>query len=149
MIVRLSTLLSAATLIVALAFGPAAAAESITMVKKAVALINERGPNQAYAEFTNRGGRFHDRDLYIKVFDLDGRLLAHGQRQDLIGKLLIDLKDPDGNLFVRERVELARQQRSFWQNYKFMNPATKKVEPKEMYCERLSETAVCGGIYSF
>jgi len=30
-----------------------------------------------------------------------------------------------------------------------MNPATKKVEPKEMYCEVLNETAVCGGVYSF
>ena len=155
MIVRPSTLLSAACLIFAVAFGPAAAAEfatkqeAITMVKKAVALINERGPDQAYAEFTNIGGRFHDRDLYITVFDLNGKLLAHGQRKDLIGKVLIDLKDPDGKLFVRERVELARQQPSFWQNYKFMNPTTKKVEPKEMYCERLVETAVCGGVYSF
>jgi hypothetical protein len=24
---------------------------------------------------------------------------------------------------------------------------TKKVEPKEMYCERLEQTAVCGGVY--
>ncbi len=63
--------------------------------------------------------------------------------------MLIELKDPDGKLFVKERVELARQQPSFWQNYKFINPATKKVEPKEMYCERLSETAVCGGVYKF
>jgi len=67
----------------------------------------------------------------------------------LIGKVLIDLKDPDGKLFVKERVELARKQPSFWQNYKFMNPATKKVEPKQMYCERLNDTAVCGGVYSF
>jgi signal transduction histidine kinase len=155
MIVRPSTLLSAAYLIFALAFGPAAAAEfatkqeAITMVKKAVVLINERGPDQAYAEFTNKGGRFHDRDLYITVLDLDGKVLAHGQREDLIGKVLIELKDPDGKLFVKERMELARRQQSFWQNYKFMNPTTKKVEPKEMYCERLSETAVCGGVYSF
>ena len=28
-----------------------------------------------------------------------------------------------------------------------MNPVTKQVEPKQMYCERLDETAVCGGIY--
>jgi hypothetical protein len=28
-----------------------------------------------------------------------------------------------------------------------MNPVTKAVEPKQMYCERLDETAVCGGIY--
>ena len=28
-----------------------------------------------------------------------------------------------------------------------MNPVTKTVEPKEMYCERLNTTVVCGGIY--
>ena len=119
------------------------------MVKKAVTLIKEQGQEKAYAEFSNKGGRFHDRDLYITVLDLDGKVLAHGQREDLIGKVVIDLKDPDGKLFMRERFELARQQPSFWQNYKFMNPATKKVEPKEMYCERLNETAICGGVYSF
>ena len=155
MISRPSTLLSAAWLIVALACGPATAAEfatkeeAIAMVKKALVFIKEQGPEQAYAEFTNKGGRFHDRDLYITVLDFDGKVLAHGQREDLIGKVLIDLKDSDGKLFMRERFELARQRPSFWQNYKFMNPATKKVEPKEMYCERLDETTVCGGVYSF
>ena len=155
MVIRTSTALSAASLIVALACGPAAAAEfatkdeAITMVKRAVAFIKDQGPDRAYAEFSNKAGRFHDRDLYITVLDLDGKLVAHGQREDLIGKSLIELKDPDGKLFMKERVELARQQPSFWQNYKFMNPATKKVEPKQMYCERLNETAVCGGVYSF
>ena len=155
MIIRTSTALSVASLIVALACGPTTAGEfatkeeAIAMVKKAVVFIGAQGPDKAYAEFTNKSGRFHDRDLYITVLDLDGKVLAHGQREDLIGKVLIELKDPDGKLFVKERMELARQQPSFWQNYKFMNPATKKVEPKEMYCERLNETAVCGGVYSF
>ena len=155
MIIRPSTALSAASLIVTLTCGPAAAAEfatkeeAITMVKRAVAFIKDQGPDKAYSEFSNKAGRFHDRDLYITVLDLDGKLLAHGQREDLIGKVLIELKDPDGKLFMKERVELARQQPSFWQNYKFMNPATKKIEPKQMYCERLNETAVCGGVYSF
>jgi Single Cache domain 2 len=75
------------------------------------------------------GGSFHDRDLYIAVIDLDAKILAHGQRQDLIGKDLIDIKDPDGKLFMKERVELARNNSSFWQNYKFMNPTTKQVDP--------------------
>jgi len=154
MIVHPSTLLSAASVIVALTCGTATGAEfatkeeAIAMVKRAVALIKEQGPDKAYAEFINKGGRFHDRDLYITVLGLDGKVLAHGQREDLIGKVLIEAKDPDGKLFVKERVELARQQPSFWQNYKFMNPATKKVEPKQMYCERLNDTAICGGVYS-
>ncbi len=28
-----------------------------------------------------------------------------------------------------------------------MDPLSKKVEPKQMYCQRLNETAVCAGIY--
>jgi signal transduction histidine kinase len=147
-------LLSAATLIVALTCGPATAAEfatkeqAVAMVKKAVAFIKEQGPDKAYEEISDKGGRFHDRDLYITVLDLNGKVLAHGQNENLIGQDLIETKDLDGKLFVKERVELARQQPSFWQGYKFMNPVTKKVEPKQMYCERLNETAVCGGVYS-
>jgi cytochrome c len=156
MTIRLSTLLSAALLIAASICGEHISAgefatkeEAIAMVKKAAALINEQGPDKAYKQFSSKGGPFHDRDLYITVLDLDGKVLAHGQREDLIGKVLVDLKDPDGELFIKERIELARQQSSFWQNYKFMNPVTKQVEPKQMYCERLNQTMVCGGVYSF
>ena len=81
------------------------------------------------------------------VYGLDGMVLAHGANAKRIGTNQIDDKDPDGKAFVKERVELAKAQSSFWQSYKFMNPVTKTVEPKQMYCERLDETAVCGGIY--
>src|SRR4051812_18701876 len=112
MTIRNLTLPSAALLIVSLTCGPATTAEfaskdeAIAMVKKAVAFIKEQGTDQAYAEFSRKAGRFHDRDLYITVFDLDGKLLAHGQREDLIGKVQLELKDPDGKLFVKERIEL-------------------------------------------
>ena len=49
--------------------------------------------------------------------------------------------------FVRERTELSKAKASFTQDYKFTNPVTKKDEPKQMYCERLEDTVVCGGIY--
>ena len=48
---------------------------------------------------------------------------------------------------MRERVELARIKPTFWQDYKFTNPESRKIEPKSMYCERLDETIVCGGVY--
>ena len=56
-------------------------------------------------------------------------------------------KDADGKEFIKERVALAKTHSSFWQSYKFMNPVTNTIEPKEMYCERLTDTAVCGGVY--
>ncbi len=121
--------------------------EAVAMVKKAVAFIKEQGPQKAYAEFTNKAGKFTDRDLYVVVYGLDGKVLAHGQNEKLVGRELIDAQDVDGKYFVKERVELARKQPTFWQDYKFVNPTSKKIEPKQMYCERLDETAVCAGVY--
>jgi cytochrome c len=121
--------------------------EAVAMVKNAVAFIKEQGPEKAYPEITNKAGKFHDRDLYVVVYQLDGKVLAHGSNEKFVGKDLSDAQDVDGKLYVKERVELAGKQASFWQDYKFVNPVDKKVEPKQMYCEKLENTAVCAGIY--
>ncbi len=121
--------------------------EAIAMVKKAVATIKSDGADKAYAAFDDKKGAFVDRDLYVVVYGLDGKVLAHGANEKLIGQNLIDAKDPDGKMFVKERTEMARAQPEFWQDYKFVDPLTKKIEPKQMYCQRLNETAVCAGIY--
>jgi cytochrome c len=121
--------------------------EAVAMVKQAVAFIKDQGAEKAYPEITNKASKFHDRDLYVVVYQLDGKVLAHGSNEKFVGKDLIDAQDVDGKLYVKERVELATKQPSFWQDYKFVNPVSKKVEPKEMYCERLENTAVCAGVY--
>ena len=125
----------------------ATAAEAKTMVKKGVAYIKANGKEKAYVEISNKQGQFNDRDLYLVVYGLDGTVHAHGANEKMIGKNLIELKDVDGKEFVKERVELAKSKGTFWQDYKFTNPTTKKIEPKSMYCEKLDEAAVCGGIY--
>ncbi len=121
--------------------------EAVAMVKKAVAAIKSEGPDKAYAEISNPSGPFVDRDLYIVVYGLDGMVLAHGADKKRIGTNQMNDKDADGKEFVKERIELAKTHDSFWQSYKFMNPVTKKIEPKQMYCERLEQTVVCGGVY--
>jgi cytochrome c len=126
---------------------PATKDEAMAMVKKAVAFIKEQGPDKAYAEISNKSGRFTDRDLYIVVYGLDGKVFAHGANEKLIGTDQSGAKDPDGKEFVKERVTMAKAQPSFWQDYKFMNPVSKNVEAKQTYCERLEQTAVCGGVY--
>jgi signal transduction histidine kinase len=127
--------------------GGATEADATSMVKKGVAFIKANGKDKGYAEVSNKAGQFKYQDLYLVVYGLDGTVLAHGANEKMIGKNLIDLKDVDGKAFVRERVEMAKAKASFWQDYKFTNPETKKIEPKAMYCERLDETVVCGGIY--
>jgi cytochrome c len=121
--------------------------EAVAMVKKAVAYIKDEGPDKAYVVISDRSGPFIDRDLYIVVYGLDGIVLAHGADAKRIGTNQIEDKDPDGKAFVKDRVERAAKEPSFWQSYKFNNPVTNKVQPKAMYCERLDETVVCGGVY--
>jgi cytochrome c len=127
--------------------GHATADEASAMVKKGVAFIKANGKDKGYAEVSNKAGQFIDRDLYLVVYGLDGTVHAHGANEKMIGKNLIELKDVDGKAFVKERVELAQSKGTFWQDYKFTNPVTKKIEPKSMYCEKLNDAVVCGGIY--
>lgn len=125
----------------------ATAKEAEAMVKKGVSFIKANGKDKGYAEITNKQGQFIDRDLYLVAYRLDGTAVAHGANEKMVGRNLIELKDIDGKEFVRERVELGKAKASFWQDYKFTNPVSKKVEPKTMYCERLDDAVVCGGVY--
>jgi cytochrome c len=125
----------------------ATAKEAETMVKKGVAFIKANGKDKGYAEITSKQSQFTDRDLYLTVYRVDGVVMAHGANEKMVGRNLIDLKDVDGKEFVRERMELAKSKPTFWQDYKFTNPVSKKIEPKAMYCEKLDDAVVCGGIY--
>jgi cytochrome c len=149
---RTRSLLTLALLALPLALAAATeeygtAKEAEAMVGKAVAHIKSAGTAKAYADFTERAAGYADRDLYVVVYDLQGRVLAHGQNPKMVGKDLIDLRDPDGKQFVKERVDLARAKGKFWHDYKFTDPVTKKVLPKSTYCERVESTAVCVGVY--
>lgn len=117
------------------------------MVQKAVAAIKADGRDKAFAAIDDPKGPFRDRDLYVVVYDLTGKCLAHGANPRQIGKDLIELRDPDGKFFVKERVELAKTKDSFWQDYKFLDPMTKLIEPKSMYLEKMGDILVGCGIY--
>lgn len=121
--------------------------EAEVMVKKAVAFIKANGKEKAFAEFNNHKGKFTDRDLYITVYDLNGKCLSHGQNLKMIGKDLIELKDSDGKLFIKERMETAKKSGKGWQDYKYTNPMTKSIEQKSAYFEKYQDVVIAGGIY--
>jgi cytochrome c len=153
-------LLQAAVAMLALAFAIAPASaqdkakqgtakEATAMVEKAIAHIKKAGRDKAFADFNNKGGPFTDRDLYVVVYDLKGKVLAHGANEKMIGKELIDLRDSDGKYFVKERVDMMSKGPGAkgWQDYKFMNPVTRQIEPKSMYLQRHEDLIVGCGIY--
>ena len=117
------------------------------MVKDALAYIKVNGQEKAFAEINNPRGRFVDRDLYITVVDMNGKILAHGAIPELIGTNRIESKDSDGKFFIKERIEMAKTKGSGWQDYKFTDPLTKKVEPKKFYLEKYGDIIVGCGVY--
>lgn len=121
--------------------------EAEAMVKKALAYMKANGREKTFAEIDKKDGQFVDRDLYLTVYGLDGVVRAHGANTKMIGKNLMELKDVDGKAFVKERVEMAKKKVPFWQDYKFNNPVSGKIEPKTMYCVPEEDIIVCGGVY--
>lgn len=122
--------------------------EAVVAVKAGVAFAAANGKDKLYADINGGDSQFKKHDLYLVVYGLDGFVHAHGATKKFIGKNLIDLKDVDGKEFVRERTEMGKAKASFWQDYKFADPTTKKVTPKVMYCERVTDVLVCGGVYT-
>jgi signal transduction histidine kinase len=150
---KLSVIVLAIGCVLAIGVGTAFSAETgtkdeaVAMVKKAIGQIKTAGADKAYAEFSNPKGAYVDRDLYVVVYDMNGKCLAHGANAKMIGRDLIDNKDVDGKEFVKERVEMMKKQASGWQDYKFRNPTSNQIEPKSMYIERVNDVIVGCGVY--
>jgi signal transduction histidine kinase len=121
--------------------------DAALMVRHAVAFLKKEGKEKAFAEFNDPKGRFTYRDLYIMVYDLNGKCVSHGAKKERIGKDFLEEKDVDGKQFVKERVEIAKRNGKGWQEYKFQNPLTKRVEQKVAYFERVGDVIVLCGAY--
>jgi signal transduction histidine kinase len=117
------------------------------LVAKGVASVKSIGAQKTFAAINAGGQGWVDRDLYLTVYDLEGKCLAHGTNAKMAGKDLIDLRDADGRTFIKERMELAKGKGTFWQDYKWTDPVTRKVMAKTTYCERQAETVLCVGVY--
>jgi cytochrome c len=118
--------------------------EAKAMSLRAADLLRQEGPDKAFPVFNDKAGEFHDRDLYVMVYDNTGLNVAHGANAALIGKQLIDLKDTDGKPLIRELVSVEDQG---FVEYKWPNPITKKIEQKATYVVRVGDYLVGVGAY--
>ncbi|NTW84708.1 MAG: histidine kinase [Holophagaceae bacterium] len=123
--------------------------ETEALVKEAIAFAKTNGKDAAFKEITKIGGRFHKHggELYVFVYDLDGKVLAHGQGASKVGVNQINAKDPEGREFIKERITLAKGKGKGWHDYIYMNPKDNKKEPKTSYIEVWEHLIFGAGIY--
>lgn len=124
-------------------------AEAVAMVKRAQDMFKKDGADATFKAISDPSNKeFHDRDLYVYVYELSGLCVAHGARPALIGKNLIDIKDQDGNYLVRAHIEIAKGPGSGWVSYKWPNPVNNKIEDKVSYVEKMGDNYFVGvGVY--
>jgi signal transduction histidine kinase len=121
--------------------------EAKALLAKAVAHIKAVGRDKAYVDFMVKGSAWIDRDLYITVYDLTGKTLVHGANPRLVGKDNINLQDANGKFHIKERLEMAKTKGKGQQDFDFLNPMTKQIEPKLMFFERMDDIVVACGAY--
>ena len=131
----------------ALADERASTKEAELLVHRAVEFLKKEGKDKAFAVFSDPKGAFAYRDLYIVALDQKSTVLAHGAKKELIGRNDWNAKDADGKFFSRASVELAMSQGKGWNEYKWENPVSHKVESKVAYVERVDDVILLCGAY--
>jgi methyl-accepting chemotaxis protein len=124
-----------------------ARAKAMALVKKAIAHIKAKGRDVALRDLSDPNGEFVQGELYITVNDATGKCVAHATMQQFMGTTGIELKDADGNYFIKEYLKIGMERGSGWHDFRWVNPATKRVEEKSGYVERVGDLFVNCGIY--
>jgi signal transduction histidine kinase len=134
-------------LIVAAPADARTADEATALAERAVAHIRAVGRDQAFADFSRPDGGFVDGELYIFCQDVSGVVVAHGGNPKLVGRNMADVRGPDGRLPNVEINQLGLTQGSGWLEFRWPNPATKRIELKAAYVLKVDDHTVCGSGY--
>jgi len=128
------------------AYGSAKQDEAKGLVKKAAAFMKKNGNEKGFAEFNKSPGQFVKGELYIFVLDAKGEVAAHGGNPKMVGKNMYELKDSDGKHFIQDSIKTAKGGGG-WTEYKWTNPASKKIELKVTYVEAVGDYTLGCGFY--
>ena len=140
---KILTLLGAATLSFAAVAGDMATPdEAKALSQKAQAAVNDMGSEKAFVAFAEADGGYQDKDLYVFCLDMEGVMLSHAKKPELVGKNLIDFNKYGDNLF-KDMIAAASGGEG-WVDYKWPYPGTDEIREKTSYVMTNDEGFFCG-----
>lgn len=116
--------------------------ECQAMVESAVDFCSKNPADACFAA-VNTGDQFKKGELFIFVFDFEGKSLANGGIPAMVGKNMLNAKSADGQPFIQKQIEVAKGGGG-WLEYDWMNPATKKVQKKVSYVKKVNDSFYLG-----
>lgn len=136
---------------IACGYYPDADKEKMTnLVARGYQYMKSHGTSAAVAEFSSKqSDDFRYGDLYLFVYDINGKVIAHGGNDEFIGRNHFDLKDDEGDPYIRELInnimKSDSENHSIWMNHRIRNAF------QSIYAEKVkmgTETFIIGsGIY--
>ena len=127
--------------------GLAAAADMATpdeakaLSQKAQTTVNTQGKDKAFAAFGT--AEYKPKDLYVFCMDMDGKMLAHPLKPELVGKNLIDFNKYGDTLF-KNMIAKVKTSKEGWVDYKWPYPGTEEIKAKTSYVMSNKEGFFCG-----
>jgi len=104
----------------------------INMVKNAIGLIEKQGP-ASFPAFYDVKGPFMVKDAYIFVIDSTGVEVVNPAFSNLEGRNMMDVKDTQGKMLVREMFKVIRESGSGWVDYMWPKPGESISTQKTTY----------------
>jgi cytochrome c len=117
--------------------------EAKAMSQKARTAINTMGKEKAFAAFAADGSGFKEKDLYVFCMDMDGVMLSHAMKPDLVGKNLLTFNKYGDELF-KNMISVAKASGEGWVDYKWPYPGSDEIRDKTSYVMTNKEGFFCG-----
>jgi len=123
-------------------------AEAKAMAEKAAAHLIAVGPEKAIADFERPDSGYHDRDLFVVVYNPQHVVVSAIGNPNFVGRDATLFIDTDGKEFGKAIIAAAQSPAGAgWVEYRMSSPLTHKVELKTSYVVKAGDCIVLVGAY--
>lgn len=119
--------------------------QAVEFVKKAVKLIQEKGPEQAFPILSDPKGEFVHGELYVFTYNMDGTIVQH-LRPKLVGKNMMNIKDKKGKCLACDFLRIAKEKGEGWSEYWWPRPNSSKLSLKVSYIMKVPNMELFAGV---
>ncbi|MDA1101589.1 MAG: cache domain-containing protein [Proteobacteria bacterium] len=126
---------------------PGTPLEAKALAEKAAAHLAEVGLGKAFSDFMTPQSGFMPYDLYVFVFDGEGRMWVNGRFPGLIGSNITEARDSTGRNYLLEAMRRAERDGAAWVEYQWYNPCSGRPMAKSSHIVRAGGFFIGVGAY--
>ncbi len=104
-------------------------------MNQAVELFAEKGKD-ALDEFRATSGPYRFMDCYIFIKDMKGNELFNAAFPELEGTNIMELKDANGQLFIKKELKILKNKDQCWNDYMWPKPGQKEASLKRVFVKK-------------